>query len=116
MGKSCKGGRLALWVLGAAFLVPGGASAGQPCCPAEDSGSTGPARYYSPWTYRAPLLYRLCEEHRLHWGKHGPDCYPAGPWGYLIIKEPLYIFDPNRVPSLPAPASSASSSGAEERQ
>ena len=115
MGRSGKEGRLALWVLGGVLLVPGAAPAGQPCCPGGDSQSTGPARYYSPCTYRTPLLYRWCQEHQLHWGRHGPDSIPAGPWGYLIIKDPLYIFDPNSVPSLPVPAPTASPSAAEVR-
>jgi hypothetical protein len=87
--------RLAHLVLGVVVLLPARALAGPP---------DGPTPHYSSWAYRTPLLYRLHEcWHYRRDGGHTADCYPAGPWSYLIIKDPVYIFDPNSVPRVAGP-------------
>jgi hypothetical protein len=94
MGRKSSG-RLARLALGVMCLVPNAAFAWSPGGPAPDP--AGPAPYYSPWVYWTPILYRWCAEWHLR-RAGGPDSYPAGPWSYLIIKDPVYIFDPNNVP------------------
>jgi hypothetical protein len=94
---------------GATGNPPAASAAGEPpaapapaCGPGSDCGPPGPARYYSPWAYRTPLLYRLSQ--CIHtWRASPPSGYPTGPWSYQIIKCPVYIFDPKDVPSVPAP-------------
>jgi hypothetical protein len=92
--------RLALLALGVLVLSP----AGLPRA-AADPGPADPAPHYSSWAYRMPLLYRLHECLHYHEYGHTPDCYPTEPTSYLIIKCPVYIFDPNTAPHLPAPGS-----------
>ena len=109
--------RPAVLALGVVSLIAAGALAGPTGASAADPGPAGPAPYYSPWAYRTPLLYRLCQECQLRRaGGSMPDCAPSGPWSYLIIRDPLYIFDPEKVPSGPGPLPPAGSPETGERR
>jgi hypothetical protein len=81
---------------------------------AAQTGPTGHARYYSPWAYRTPILFRLSQ--CIHtWRASPPSGYPTGPWSYLIIKDPVYIFDPKQVPSVPGAPAPGTTAEAGER-
>jgi hypothetical protein len=75
MGARSNGG-LAVLALGVLSLMPAAASAGSLFGYPSDPGPR-----YSPWHYRTPILYRLCEEHYygLGLGSYRPSRYPAVP-------------------------------------
>jgi hypothetical protein len=87
--------RWALVVLGVVPLLPAAAVAGPLGQGASDPGPAAPAPYYSPWHYRTPILYRLCEEfHLRREEKCSPTYYPAGLYSYQILTCPVPPGDP----------------------
>lgn len=110
MGRN-RGGRLAILVFGVALLL----RAGPLCGSALGAGWDGSGTSYSPWTYRTPYLYRLCEwVHDCKAGGHGAECYPTGPWGIQVTTS--YPYPPYRkccpaAPGQPPPDQSPEAAG-----
>jgi hypothetical protein len=96
-------GRLALVVLGVLALLPAGASAGGLSQAAPDT------PYYSPWHYRTPNLYRLCEcWHGHRFGKYADDRYAPVPFGtYPVITYPGQPIVPTHTPPSSTPPAMA---------